>query len=281
MESYTLASETGGSLAVTEAGSPSAPLIILMHGGGQTRHSWRRTSATLAEADYHAVAYDARGHGDSDWASDGDYSFKAHARDLRAILQNFDRLPVLVGASMGGLTSLIALGQDMVRAKALVLVDVVPTLINPGAARIRAFMSRHHRGFATIDDAVEAVDDYREAGTRGPRSRSIARSLRQHDDGRYYWHWDPRILWDETKLRDGFVEAELAAAARALTLPVLLIRGGASDVVTDDGVAAFRTLVPHAEVVEIPSAGHMIVGDDNDMVNDALLRFLGTLDQRA
>ena len=107
-------------LAGDSWGSPKAPLVVLQHGGGQTRHAWKGAGERLASAGYYAVAFDARGHGDSDWSPDGRYDQDIMVEDLKGVLGAFsDSRPALVGASMGGGTSLVAVGEDHVDATAL------------------------------------------------------------------------------------------------------------------------------------------------------------------
>src|ERR1700760_2685424 len=116
---------SGIALAADTWGDPDGPLVILLHGGGQTRHAWGETGARLGEAGYFAVAYDARGHGDSGWSPDGDYSLDALAQDLQCVISAVNGArPVLVGASLGGATSLVAMGERLVDASALILVDI-------------------------------------------------------------------------------------------------------------------------------------------------------------
>src|ERR1700759_1531760 len=135
-------------LAGDSWGNPDGPLVILQHGGGQTRHAWKGAGETLGGAGYHAVAFDARGHGDSDWAPDGVYGQDAMVADLVRLLAALGgKRPVLVGASMGGGTSLVAVGEDHVDATALVLVDIAPRIEPEGTAKIREFMSQKPEGF--------------------------------------------------------------------------------------------------------------------------------------
>ena len=129
----------GITLAADSWGDPDGPLVILQHGGGQTRHAWKGAAQTLGSAGYHAVAFDARGHGDSEWAADGVYGMDVMVKDLQCTVEAFGgKRPVLVGASMGGGTSLVALGEEHVDATALVLVDIAPKIESDGVAKIQA-----------------------------------------------------------------------------------------------------------------------------------------------
>lgn len=271
-----LTGHDGISLAADEAGERGAPTVLLFHGGGQTRHSWGRAVEALATNAFHAITIDLRGHGDSDWAPDGDYTLDTLARDVRAIAATFPAPPALVGASLGGLAALLAAGESASPiASALVLVDVVPRIEMEGANEIRAFMTGNPDGFASLDAAADAVARYLPHRPRPTGTGGLAKNLRLGSDGRYRWHWDPAMLASRGgEVRTGEHQERLEAAARALTIPTLLIRGGKSRVVSMAGAAEFRQLIPHSEFVNIDQADHMVAGDANDAFNTPLLDFL-------
>ncbi|MFT3816531.1 MAG: alpha/beta hydrolase [Rubrivivax sp.] len=250
-------------------GDLGAPLVLLLHGVGQTRHAWRATGQLLADAGYRAAAFDARGHGDSDWAADGDYSRDAMIRDLRCVIATLARRPALVGASMGGATSLVGVGEGGIDASALILVDIAPRTERDGVARVRSFMSTTSDGFGSLEEAAAAIDAYRPRPLTPQRLQGLAKNLRQGTDGRYRWHWDPRLTARPRESDERRVEA-----ARRLALPTLLVRGGRSDVVSEDGAREFLTACPRAEYLNIASAGHMVTGDRNDAFGRAALAFL-------
>lgn len=269
-------------LAATAAGDPADPSVLLAHGGGQTRHSWHTTTARLGAAGWYAVSIDQRGHGDSAWAPDGDYSLASFRDDIIAVARMLDR-PVLIGASLGGTSSLAALGEtaDEPCGRGLVLVDVAPNIERAGAERIRLFMTAHvDDGFATLEDVADAVHAYNPHRPRPSDLEGLKKNVRQRDDGRWYWHWDPAFMsrkpWgDDDESRQRLVKPDvLEAAARTLTVPTLLIRGRQSDLLSEDGAKAFLDLVPHAEFADVGGAGHMVAGDRNDAFNDAVTGFL-------
>jgi len=271
----------GIDLAGDAYGPADGPPVLLFHGGGQTRHSWDGTARLLGDKGWRATTVDLRGHGDSDWADDGDYSLDAFAADVRAVAAaaTTARSPVLVGASLGGISALVAIaeapaGQRV--ASGLVLVDVAPRLEPAGVARIGEFMLGHLDGFADLDEVADAVAAYNPHRPRPADLSGLRKNVRLRDDGRWYWHWDPRFLTggriDEPRsLRN---ESRLEAAARALTLPVLLIRGRQSDVLSEAGARNLQQLVPHAGYIDVAGAGHMVAGDRNDAFNDAVVAFL-------
>jgi pimeloyl-ACP methyl ester carboxylesterase len=259
-------------------GDPDAPTVLLLHGGGQTRHAWGRTAQAVAGRGWRAVAVDLRGHGDSEWSPDGVYGLDRFAEDVRCLLAATASPPVLVGASLGGLASLIALGEPpAVEALGLVLVDVAPRLEENGVDRIRAFMTSAPDGFATLDDAADAVASYLPHRRRPDDLKGLRKNLRPRPDGRWQWHWDPKFIHadDEAPRPNDFADYErLAAVARAITVPTLLVRGGVSDVVSVDGARELKGLIPHAELVDVAGAGHMVAGDRNDRFSSAVLDFL-------
>ncbi|PBC51949.1 alpha/beta hydrolase [Rhodococcus sp. ACS1] len=260
---------------VWEPASERKGTVLLLHGGGQTRHSWQRTGIRLGEQGWRAYTIDARGHGDSDWADDGDYSHDAHARDLRAVVDELGEPPVLVGASMGGMASLVAQGDNPGLARALVLVDITPKAEPEGLDKITGFMRAGLSGFDSLHDALAAVIAYNPNRRRPPRVEGLRKNLRERD-GRWYWHWDPRLLSARTNLPDAAAEREARAraAARAVTVPTLLIRGAQSDVVSAEGARELLDLIPGARHIDVGGAGHMVGGDDNDVLSRGLVEFL-------
>ena len=268
-------------LAVDVAGPADGPPVILLHGGGQTRHAWGGTQADLARRGYRAIAVDLRGHGDSDWAPDGDYSAGAVAVDVGRLIEWTGGLPALVGASLGGLAALLVTGEARTPvASALVLVDVTPRVNPAGSRRVLAFMRANPDGFASLAEAADAVASYIPHRPRPPESGGLARNLRQGEDGRWRWHWDPRLVEFPDEERPIPTERLLAAAAR-VRVPTLLVQGKLSDVVTEDTAGELRTLIPHAEHVRVAQAGHMVAGDQNDVFTAAVVDFLDRVRGRA
>jgi pimeloyl-ACP methyl ester carboxylesterase len=253
--------------------SGDEPPVLLAHGFGQTRQSWSATQRRLAAAGHSSLAYDMRGHGETERnRPDLPYATGQFVADLHRAADALPPGAVLVGASMGGLTGLLAQAQRP-RFAALVLVDVTPHWENDGAERIQRFMGAHPGGFADYDDAASAIAAYLPHRRERKRPEQL-RHLLQARDGRLHWHWDPRLLEDFRIVGDA-LQAEVAAAARRIDIPVLLISGGRSDLVSDRTVADFLARVPHARHERLPEATHMVAGDDNDAFSDVLLRYLG------
>lgn len=266
-------SPDGVELVADELGPADAPVVILLHGGGQTRHSWAGAMHALAGRGYRVINFDARGHGDSDWSADGAYELAHRAADLRAITATLPGPFALVGASLGGATSIHAIAEGMQPA-ALVLVDIVPNPEQAGIDRIVNFMRANPDGFASLDEAVDAVSAYNPERPRPANGNGLMRNLRLRDNGRLYWHWDPRTVAAGPSLHQATVEASTAIMAARGDVPVLVVRGLKSDVVSDAGIAAFRAQLPALEVADVSGAGHMVAGDRNDAFNASVIAFL-------
>lgn len=249
--------------------------VVFAHGFGQTRGAWTASAETLSAAGLGCLTLDARGHGDSDWNPAGQpYAIEQLGHDLLACAQRESRKPVLVGASMGGLLGLAAQARAGCFS-ALVLVDIAPRWDAAGVARILGFMSAHPAGFESLEAAADAVATY--LPHRPRKSEEALRGvLREGSDGRWRWHWDPRLLDDVGRAGEAHRDA-LDDAARGIEVPTLLISGGRSDLIGDAEVSHFLELVPHARHHRIDDATHMVAGDRNDLFTASILEFVSQL----
>lgn len=268
----------GLNLVADVAGPVDGSKILFLHGSGQTRQSWRGALEVAAERGYRAYALDLRGHGDSDWSPDGEYSLDRFADDLRCVIEYLGGAPVLVGASLGGLASLLVTASPQQPVRALVLVDITPRVEMGGAREVMAFMDSAPEGYASLDEAADAVAAYLPHRQRPKNTSGLLRNLRLRN-GRYYWHWDPAFMQmgrdADAKHQQAALElSPLENAARKIKIPILLIRGGRSRIVSDESAREFLDLAPHAESVDIADADHMVAGDANDAFNDAVFRFI-------
>ncbi|MFF7725785.1 alpha/beta fold hydrolase [Streptomyces sp. NPDC008001] len=267
---------SGGTLlAADEWGAASSPPLVLLHGGGQTRRAWYRTGPRLAGMGWRVIAPDLRGHGASEWSADGDYDLDLFAEDVRELVAELGHRPVLIGASLGGLSSLLAAGEaPMARIRALVLVDVAHRPDPRGARRIVEFMRRRPEGFASVGEAAALVSDLLPHRGRPDDPEGLRNNLRRHGD-RWVWHWDPRMLDSfEGRMDPPGMADRLLGAARRTDVPILLVRGGISDVVREDIAEQFCDRVPNARRVDVADAGHMVAGDRNEHFIDAIVPFL-------
>jgi pimeloyl-ACP methyl ester carboxylesterase len=265
----------GLQLVADVRGAPDAWPVLFLHGGGQTRHAWGSAAVAVAERGWRAVTLDLRGHGDSQWASNGDYSFTAFCADCVAVCDQLGRPPVLVGASLGGMSAMLAEGtSDRVVSCGLVLVDITPKTNDEGIRRITEFMQSGFDGFDTLEDAAAATAAYTPQRRRQVNPNGLMKVLRQRGD-RWYWHWDPRVIGQgRTERVPDPLTGLLRVATRNIHVPTMLVHGLLSDVVDQEGVDDLLELVPGATVVAVDGAAHMIAGDRNDAFAEAVITFL-------
>ena len=266
---------SGGITLIADAwGDRNASPVLFMHGGGQTRHSWGGAARRLAEMGWRTFSIDLRGHGDSGWSVEGEYDAENFAADISAVLATIGKKAVLVGASLGGQTAIFVAGHSAPhRCRGLVLVDITPTIEIKGVERILNFMTKHSEGFGTVKDAADAVAEYRELRARPKDVTGLKKNLRLRENGRWYWHWDPKFL-ESRRPHNEVASKGVSGAAARIKIPTLLVRGGSSDVVSMENVQDFKRLVPHAEFVDVDDAGHMVAGDRNDAFADTVIEFL-------
>ena len=274
-----------GNKLIADVCGDNGPPVMLLHGGGQTRHAWGNTAREIARSGYTAYAIDQRGHGDSEWIASGAYAFADYAADAKAVAAALTASggakPIAVGASLGGIASLLAEGEAEASCagnvfSALVLVDITPRVDQEGVAKVLGFMRAHAaEGFATVDEAAQAVAEYLPHRPRPKSHDGLKKNLRRSADGRWRWHWDPRFLEDRAEGTDReVVESRLVAAARRIRIPALLVRGASSELVKEAHVKEFIDLVPHADYIDVSGARHMVAGDRNDHFSSAVLSFI-------
>lgn len=264
----------GLQLMADVTGEEGHPPVVLLHGGGQTRYAWGSAAQALARAGRYVVSLDLRGHGDSDWDAEQDYSLDKQVGDLREVLGQIPGKPALVGASLGGYISMLTVGEaqgDV--ATSLTLVDVTPMVAPEGEARVKGFMTAYPQGFSSLEEAADAVAAYLPDRPRPSDPSGLRRNLRLKEDGRYYWHWDP-ALFKTLQASPQHQLARYEAAARRVKIPTLLVRGQKSELVRPEDVKHFLALIPGAQYVDVAQAGHMVAGDRNDAFNGAVLAFL-------
>lgn len=276
-DTTSFATRDGLKLAIELRGEVVAPPLLFAHGFGQSRHAWARSAASLAAHGWRSASFDMRGHGDSDHTVGAAYQLEHFVDDLVDVARSLGAPPVLVGASMGGLLGMAAAGEirpDPFRA--LVLVDITPRWEAEGVERMLDFMRAHPDGFASLDEAAGQVAAYLPQRRRRKDRYELAQLLRRGGDGRLRWHWDPAMI--DIVVREGARHQQrLLNAARAIAVPVLLVSGGRSDVVSDTTVAEFLHAVPQARHVQIAHATHTLAGDDNAAFTAAITPFLDAL----
>ncbi len=262
-----------------EWGNPGAPAIVMLHGFGVSGHMFDEFAERMQDR-YRLIALDQRGHGDSDWASDGDYTRQAFVDDLEGFRQTLglDRF-ILIGHSMGGLNSVAYAVQHREHVRALVLVDVGPESAKEGVDNIVRFT----RG----PDELE-FEEFVEMAHRFNQRRSIENirermrhRLRPTENGKYTWKFDRRFREQDNGLRIGseLSNDQMWQLFRSVAVPTLLVRGSESDVLTADVAERAAREMERARLVVVPGAGHSVPGDNPDDFTQAVRDFLGDLDQ--
>jgi len=265
----------GLNLVAEVRGDVDAWPVLFLHGGGQTRHAWGRSAEVVASHGWRSIAIDLRGHGESDWSATGDYSFTANSADCIAVSDQLGKPPVLVGASLGGMAALLAEGtSDRTVSSGLVLVDIAPKANPRGIQKIRDFMKSGTEGFDSLEDAAAAIASFTPQRERPFNPDGLKKVLRQRN-GRWFWHWDPRIIdGGRTEVLAQRYTGLLEVAMQNIHVPTLLVRGELSDVVTQEGVDDIKDKLSDVTVVEVPGAAHMIAGDQNDVFTNEVVAFL-------
>ena len=279
-ETFTTCGVDGTRIVADRMGDPAAPAVVFLHGGGQTRRSWGKAAVAVAERGWQAVTVDLRGHGESDWSEGGDYRLTSFALDIQEVLRHVPPQPVLVGASLGGFTTMLLAGEiSPGTASAVVLVDIVPNMDQSGANRIHNFMAdRVKSGFESLDEVADAIAEYNPHRPRPTDLDGLRTNLRRRGD-RWYWHWDPKFISNTASLPPTEVADvdRLNAAVQTILagdVPMLLVRGQVSDLVSQERADEFLARFSQVEFVDVRGAGHMVAGDRNDVFADAVLDFL-------
>ena len=266
-------SVNGLKLNYLDWGNEGAPDMVLVHGLRGHRHSWDDFSALVCK-DFHVMALDQRGRGESDWAPDGDYSTDAYVADLAGFnealgLNKF----TLVGHSMGGRNSMTFGGKYPEKLDKLVVVDVGPESDPRGGARIAREIINVPEEF----DSFEAVVEYMNKQNRFASDRVMRRRLtyatKELPNGKIGWRYDLAI---REARRQGISspQEDLWPALSRITCPVLVVRGAETDLLTLEVAQKMVETFADGQMVEIPSAGHMVFEDNPDDFNTAVIRFL-------
>lgn len=259
-------------------GNANARPILFLHGGGLSAHTFDLVCLSLRH-EYHCLALDQRGHGDSEWSPVEDYDVATQAEDVAAFVETLDlRGLVLVGMSMGGMNAIYYAGDRPDRLAALVLIDVGPDLQSKGTARIRGFLAEAQE-FDSLEEIVEHAKRFNPRRDPVLLRRSLLGNLRRTPSGKWRWKWDPR---PRVRPRD-----EGATAARrallwervdGVTCPTLVVRGAQSDVFSPENAETLARRLPKATLRVVEGAGHTVQGDAPADLTREIRAFLGDLE---
>ena len=248
--------------------------ILFLHGGALTGHTWDLCCLAL-RGEFHCVALDQRGHGDSDWAPDADYSIDAQREDIRGFADRLglDRL-VLVGQSMGAINGLAFAVAHPERLSALVMIDAGPEVRRRGSSRIREFVNGGAKP-ETLEEIIERALAFNPRRDPQILRRSLMHNLRPQPDGSWSWKYDRsrfQRLDQDTHLAE---RRRLADNLANVTCPVLVVRGAESDVFHQDDAERLAQNFPNGRQITIAQAGHTVQGDNPKDLVAALRDFLG------
>jgi len=234
----------------SEWGVPGRPQLLLLHGGNQSAHSWDLVSLHLADR-FHVFALDQRGHGDSEWSRELDYSLDAMVADAEAFVAavGLDR-PVVLGHSMGGRVTLTLALRRPDLARALVVVDVGPEVSEAGARTILDFVARNLE-FDDLDQFVDNVVRYDPFRSRVHITRTLRYNLLQRADGRWISKVDHRRIPHPNR-------ALTLDDVRAIEVPVLVVRGAESNILEADAAVRFADALPSGRLVTVDRTGHNV-----------------------
>ena len=268
---------SGMEIAVDLWGPPSEKSVLLLHGGGQTRHSWVSTAKRLVSVGAHAVTLDLRGHGNSNWSRESEYELGHFSQDIAVILEKLRLRPALVGASLGGLVGMFLEGRLRPNSvSSLVLVDIVPNMNVGGAERVKDFMLKHAKtGFSSLEEVADVLSKYNPYRKNSNDLEGLKKNLRKRGE-RWFWHWDPSFISSERDQKNPDMRNPklLNDVMGEIDIPVLLVRGKMSDLVTEVEAQQFLQMYPKASFVDVSGAGHMVAGDKNDVFTDQVIKFL-------
>ena len=256
---------------IFEADGPGS--VVMLHGGGQTRHTWRRAAKRLQQQGIACLTFDQRGHGDSDWIDAGDYLLDDFLADVERVLDDWGRPCVLIGTSLGGLVSMMAAGTQRPLIRGLAMIDTAPQL-NPREIEwlVEFLGADAERGFESPTAAAAHLQRY--FPDLDIAADSIEKSLRQGPDGRWHRHWDVRVVLGQRNSIALPHEAALHERARRIRVPFALVRAGASDLVSDAAVERLRGCAPQLELIEMPGLHHLFSGDESLQIVDRIDSFM-------
>jgi pimeloyl-ACP methyl ester carboxylesterase len=249
--------------------------ILFLHGGGINAHTWDVVCLMLRER-YHCIALDQRGHGDSEWSPAIDYGVATQVGDVEGFIEKLGLAnPVLVGQSMGGLNSIAYAIRHSAKMKGLVVVDVGPEINSAGTQRIREFSSTPE--LESLEAFLERAVKFNPI--RDPRvlRRSLFYNLRQLPTGKWSLKHDQRRASDDSWRIAAEQRERILSDVAKINCPTLIVRGGKSDVLTDEAAERFAHMLPHARWVRVENAGHNVQGDNPRGLLDAMNPFLRDL----
>lgn len=258
----------------TEWGTPAQPPVLCLHGATQTAHSWDEVAAELSVA-YRLVCLDQRGHGDSDWAPDGDYTRQTQAADVDAITDaiGWSRF-ILMGMSMGGINSMTFTARHPEKVRALVIVDVSPEVQPSGVEHIRTFVQNADE-LDSFEAFVERAHQFNPRRSLDNLRSRLSHNLKQLPNGKWTWKYDKALRAFESGFRGTL--SSLWEDVRMIRCPALIIKGAESDILSGQSAEKLQASIPNSRLAVVPGAGHSVMGDNPAGFVAAVQEFLQSL----
>jgi pimeloyl-ACP methyl ester carboxylesterase len=246
--------------------------ILFLHGGGLNAHTWDVVCLALRD-EYHCIALDQRGHGDSEWSPVGDYSLPSQVRDIEGFIEKLGLTrPLVVGHSMGGFAAMAYTAKFARRIAGLVLVDVAPELNQNGTARIRKFLAQE-RELESVEAFVERAMAFNPMRNPALLRRSLLHNLRPLPNGKWTWKHDPNRVGPTPESMRARQE-EIMRKVNHMTCPTMILRGAHSDVLSDESAERFARALPNGRWIRVEGAGHTVQGDNPRALVDAMRPFM-------
>ena len=258
-----------------EWGDTSHPVIVMLHGFAQQAHSWDVVALAFADRD-RVIAIDQRGHGDSDWAKDGDYTPETQQIDIQGIVEELklDEF-ILMGLSMGGRNSFTYAANNPEKVKALIIVDAGPENVRAGTQNIRNFVEQEDE-LDSIDAFVERVIKYNPRRDPIQIRGSIVNNLKQLPTGKWTWKYD-KLLRSAGRMgrkQEPEVTDRLWKYVESLSCPTLVVKGDRSDVIAAGTADQMHKRIPGGKIAIVENAGHLVMGDNPSGFERAVTTFI-------
>lgn len=255
-----------------EWGDPAAPPLLCLHGITQTAHSWDEVAEALA-SDYRVICLDQRGHGDSDWAPNGEYNRQVMAADVDAVTDALGLSQFLLcGMSMGGINSITFTARHPRKARALVIVDVSPEIKTEGVQNIRSFIQASDE-LDSFEAFVERAHQFNPRRSLDNIRSRLSHNLKQLPNGKWTWKYDKALRSGERSFNAGGL-LDLWDDVAKIRCPTLILKGAESDILSSEGAGKLQAAIPGSQLAVIPGAGHSVMGDNPAAFVEAVSGFL-------
>lgn len=256
-------------------GNTDKPDLVMIHGLRGHAHSWDDVSAAVCQ-DYHVMALDQRGRGETDWAKDGDYSTDAYVADVDGFCTalGLDKF-ILMGHSMGGRNAMTFAGKYPHRLEKLIIVDMGPETDPRGGKRISQEIIDVPEEFDTFDAVVEYMMKQNRFASETVMRRRLQYATKELPNGKTGWRYDLAIREARRNPQPAAPQTDLWPVLAQITCPTLVVRGMDTDLLPEAVAQRMTKDLPQGQLVEIPRAGHMVFEDNPEDFITGLRRFLG------